>query len=284
MTDRQRAQTIFFYSRHPISCDIILAKLKEHRGDLADVKPEELWAYDQDHYGGLDANDALARAARLGEGTRVADFCAGLGGPARYFARRYGATVTGIELTPERVAGAAKLTALVGLGDAVRVLQGDVTNAPLSDASVDAVISQEALLHVPDKQQALREAFRILRPGGRLAFTDWIVHRPLSSDDAALLWEGMAAQTLQSVARYQTLLSNAGFQGVETEDLTEPWGAILGERLAMYQKLRAEAARAGTPEGHDAFYRSYVRFVALIQAHDLGGARFSAQKPGSPCL
>jgi ubiquinone/menaquinone biosynthesis C-methylase UbiE len=256
-----------------------LRKLREARGDLDEVRPEELFEHDQDHYGGLGANDALAAAARIGQGTRVADFCAGLGGPARYLAHRYGADVTGIELTPARVEGAAELTQLVGLSDRVRVLAGNVMDVPLGDASMDAVISQEAMLHVPDKGSALREARRILRQGGRLAFTDWIVNAPLGARDADLLWRGMAAQNLQSAMDYRALLEEAGFAVLAIEELTTEWAVILTERLAMYQRLRREAERAGTPQGHDAFHESYVRFVALVQDGVLGGARFAAEKP-----
>ncbi len=269
-----------FYSRHPISLEIILEKLKASRGHLDDVRPEELFAHDQDHYGGLAANDALAARARLAEGVKVADFCAGLGGPARYFAQRYGADVTGIELTPARVKGARELTRLVGLQDTVRVIEGDVMAVPLADASIDVVISQEALLHVPDKVRALAEAFRILKPGGRLAFTDWVAHRLLSEADKDLLWQGMAVTTLYSPRAYGELIERAGFELRSVEDLTADWGAILRERLAMYRKLRLEAQAAGAPAGHDAFYASYVRFVDLVNAGGLGGARFAAAKPG----
>ena len=272
------AQSIYFYTRHPISAAIILSKLREARGNLDGVRPDELFPHDQDHYGGLAANDALAAAAHIGTGSRVADFCAGLGGPARYLAHRYGADVTGIELTPARVAGAAELTRLVGLQERVRVLEGNVMDVPLRDATMDAVVSQEAMLHVPDKGRALAEAFRILKAGGRLAFTDWTPHVPLSEADADLLWRGMAAQTLQSVASYRGLLEQAGFRIVAVDDLTTEWGVILAERLAMYRTLREEAERAGTPVGHDAFHKSYVRFVALVQERALGGARFTAEK------
>src|SRR6267154_687252 len=129
-------QAIYFYTRHPISAAIILAKLRQARGDLVCVQPEDLFAHDQDHYGGLAAVDALAAAARIGRGAQVADFCAGLGGPARYLAHRYGADVTGIELTPARVHGAQELTRLVRLSDRVRVLQGDVMAVPLADAGM----------------------------------------------------------------------------------------------------------------------------------------------------
>lgn len=274
-------RAVFFYTRHPISCAIIETKLIERRGHLAGLTPEDLHPLDQDHYGGLAANDALARAAGLKAGDEVADFCAGLGGPARYYAWRYGVDVTGIELTPARVEGANRLTALVGLGAAVRVVEGDVTAAPLPDAGMDVVLSQEAFLHVPDKGRLLREAWRVLKPGGRLAFTDWTPHRPLAEADAALMWDGMAAQSLQGVGSYRALLEEAGFRDVAAEDLTAWWGEILTERLAMYQRLRVEAERAGTASGHDAFHRSYVRFVAMVQEGTLGGARFSARKPAA---
>jgi len=271
-------QTTFFYSRHPISADMILAKLQAARGHLRDMRPEELWPHDQDHYGGLPANDALARAAGIGAGARVADFCAGLGGPARYLAHRHGADATGIELTPARVEGAARLTALVGLQDRVRVLHGDVMVPPLSDGSMDAVVSQEAFLHVPDKARTLAAARRVLRPGGRLAFTDWVSHRPLSSEDTALMWDGMAVQKLRDIPAYRALVENAGFTVDAATDLSEEWKAALRERLAMYQRLRGEAERAGTPQGHDAFHRSYIRFVALIEEGALGGVRIAARR------
>ncbi len=269
----------YFYDHHPISLASVLARLESTRGSLEGLQPEELWPHDQDHYGGLAANDALATCAGIGPGARVADFCAGLGGPARYYAHAFGADVTGIELTPARVAGAAELTRLVRLQDHVRVLQGDITVVPLADSSMDAVVSQEALLHVSDKSRALGEAFRILRPGGRLAFSDWVCHVSLSEADAALMWEGMAAQTLQSLPDYQRLLETIGFRVLAIEDLTLEWGPILQQRLAMYQAMRREAEAAGTPGGHDAFHRSYVRFVELILARQLGGLRATAEKP-----
>ena len=265
-----------FYARHPISAEIILAKLKDARGNLDNVKPEELFAHDQDHYGGLAVNDVLAERAQIKAGSRVADFCAGLGGPARYLAHKYGADVTGIELTPARVAGAEQLTRLVGLQDKVRVLQGDVMQVPLPDAGMDAVISQEAFLHVPDLPRAFAEARRILRPGGRFAFTNWVAEQPLSQADRQLMWDGMAVQRLYSFEEHRKLLEGARFSVVSAEDLTAEWATILEQRLAMYRKLRGEAERAGTPAGHDAFYRSYVRLVELVQTAELGGGRFTA--------
>jgi SAM-dependent methyltransferase len=189
--------------------------------------------------------------------------------------------VTGIDLTPARVAGAAELTRLVGLSDRVQVIEGNVEHVPLADASVDVVLSQEAFLHLPHRDRAVAEAFRILRPGGRLVFTDWVAHQELSSADRQLLWDGMAVQPLESLPSYQTLLRNTGFEVGGVEDLTAEWTVILRERLRMFNELRRATIAAGTPSGHDAFYRSYVLFVRLVEERVLGGGRFLALKPAA---
>jgi SAM-dependent methyltransferase len=150
---------------------------------------------------------------------------------------------------------------------------------PLPDASVDVVVSQEALLHVPDKERTLAEAFRILKPGGRIAFTDWVAHRPLSDADKKLMWQGMAVADLYNPQTYAEQIKKVGFTINSVEDLTLDWGIILKERLAMYRKLREETQQAGTPAGHDAFYESYVRFVDLVNEAVLGGGRFAGEKP-----
>jgi sarcosine/dimethylglycine N-methyltransferase len=277
--DHRQQHVVAFYARHPISAAHILKKLESARGNLANLRPEELWDHDQDHYGGLAVNDVLADRAGLRAGMKIADFCAGLGGPARYFAHRYGVDVTGVELTGERVRGAAVLTQAVGLEDSVRVVEGDVTAAPIGNGVMDAVVSQEALLHVPDKAKALAEAARILKRGGRLCFTDWIVHRPLEDDEAAAMWTGIAAQTLQSIAGYRELLANAGLRVLQVDDLTTDWGVILDERRRMYTRLREDAIKAGTPAGDESFYQAYMKLVDLVQSRALGGARFTAEKP-----
>jgi ubiquinone/menaquinone biosynthesis C-methylase UbiE len=279
MRDASVEKTTYFYTRHPISLDIILHKLKQLRGSIESVRPDELFDFDQDHYGGLAANDRLAREAMISSGSLVADFCAGLGGTARYFAHQFGAEVTGIELTPARVQGGNELTRLVGLQDRVRILEGNVHAVPLPDGCVDAVVSQEAFCHVPDRAKAIGEAFRVLRPGGRLAMTDWIRHGDLADDERELLWEGMAIQPLETLGSYRQVAERAGFRVLSGEDLTAEWAPILRERLRMYQELRREAEDAGAPAGHDAFHRSYVLFVDLVQKAQIGGIRLVAEKP-----
>ena len=103
---RPVAPVVDFYSRHPISEGQIIDALHRQGKDLKRLVPEDLYAFDQDHYGGLEAVEALGRRAGIDASSRVLDVCAGLAGPARFMARRWGARVTGVDLNPDRAAGA----------------------------------------------------------------------------------------------------------------------------------------------------------------------------------
>src|SRR5438309_10846358 len=145
-----------FYDRHPIGEQQVLAAVARRRGgDLARLTPDDLFEFDQDHYGGLKAVDDVARRAGITAASRVLDVCAGLAGPARFLASRRGCRVLALELHATRAAGAARLSRLVGLGARVRVVRGDATALPFADDAFDACVSQAALLHIADKLAVL---------------------------------------------------------------------------------------------------------------------------------
>jgi SAM-dependent methyltransferase len=129
---------------------------------------------------------------------------------------------------------------------------------------------------VPDKGGALAECGRVLAPGGRIAFTDWIARPRLGDGERRRLEEWMAAVTLQSPAGYRELLARAGFAAIEAEDLSAEWIGILQERLRMYRALRADTvARLGAAR-YGEYAQLYEFFVGLVAAGKLGGGRFSA--------
>jgi SAM-dependent methyltransferase len=270
-------RVIDFYDRHPISEEQVLdAVWRARGGDASALTADDLFPYDQDHYGGLGAVDALARRAGITATCRVLDICAGLGGPARFLALRHGCRVLGVELNPGRARGMDRLSRRVGLRHSVRVVRGDACALPLRAGAFDACVSQEALLHVPDKTAVLGEAYRVLRPGGRLAFTDWITHPGLGDRERARLRDWMAAVTLQTLDGYRALLGRAGFKAVEAEDLTDEWRGILRERREMYRALRADIVRRLGEARWREYDELYGFFVGLVEAGRLGGGRFSA--------
>jgi len=219
--------------------------------------------------------DALARRAGISDTSRVLDVCAGLGGPARFLAARRGARVVAVELHAGRAVSATRLTRDVGLAGRVVVVRADAIALPFRRHAFDVCISQEGLLHIEDKGAVLADCRRVLVPGGRIAFTDWIAHPRLTDAERARLAEWMAARTLQSLASYRALLGRAGFGGVEADELTDEWRAVVRARLARHRAERgAMVARFGAAWA-DEYERIFTFFAALVDAGKLGGGRFS---------
>jgi ubiquinone/menaquinone biosynthesis C-methylase UbiE len=277
-----RSVVVDFYDRHPINEAQVLESARAHAPHVRDLDPEDLWQWDQDHYGGLPAVEALARRAGLRPGMAVLDVCAGLGGPARFLAHRIAVKVTGVDLTHSRCAAGNRLTAMVRLSSRVRLIRADAQALPFRPAAFDAAVSQEGLLHVPDKGAVLREVARVLRPAARLAFSDWVARPRLEENERRRLREWMAAMSLQSIDDYRGLLTRAGFVSIDAEDLSSEWIGILRERLRMYRGLREQTvARLGTAR-YDEYNQLYAFFVGLVEAGKLGGARFSAAADPAP--
>src|SRR5436309_13867097 len=265
-----------FYDRHPINEAQILAALRRRGKDPGGLVPEDLYEWDQDHYGGVGAVDTLGRRAGIGPSSAVLDVCAGLGGPARFLARRFGCRVTGVDLHRGRCAAARRLTALVGLTGQVIMVNADAQALPFEAGAFTAVVSQEGLLHVPDKAAALRECARVLGPGGRISFSDWVATPRLDEGEHRRLEEWMAATNLLRLERYRELLGRAGFTGVHAEELSAEWTGILRERLRMYRAMREDTVARFGRARYDEYNQLYEFFVNLVQAGKLGGVRLSA--------
>lgn len=267
-----------YYDTHPINEQEILAKLGERGIDPSRLTERELKEFDQDHYGGTEAVDALAALAGIRASDHVLDICSGMGGPARWLAFTVGCTVTGLDLTASRVESARRLTALVKLDAKVSYVHGDACAMPFADASFDAAIGQEAWVHVPDKQTLLRQAYRVLKPGGVIAFTDIIERAPLDADEARKMADEMQFPVIASVAGYRAMLAEAGFRIERQDDLSAPWTEILQHRLQMYRSLRATTVARFGQAHHEYWDQMYTAFVGLYTKAKLGGARFVARR------
>ncbi len=113
----------------------------------------------------------LVRFARVHPGQKVLDVACGTGVVA-ITARLEGATVTGLDLTPELLAVAKESAAVADLDDIVWA-EGDVENLPFPDGAFDTVLSQFGHIFAPRPEVAVQEMLRVLRPGGRIAFSTW---------------------------------------------------------------------------------------------------------------
>jgi SAM-dependent methyltransferase len=157
--------------------------------------------------------------ATLRAGETVLDLGSGGGIDVLLSARRVGPTgfAYGLDMTDEMLALAEKNRVAAG-AENVRFLKGQIEAIPLPDQSVDVVISNCVINLAADKGKVLREAFRVLRPGGRFAVSDVVVQGeiPVEVRHNLEAWVGCVAGALEET-EYLRLLSEAGWEDVEVE-------------------------------------------------------------------
>ena len=278
MTDARVNAVERFYDFHPINARQILDAVAA-RGIAPDAISEEvLQQHDQDHYGGTAATDRLIAEAAVRADDVVLDVCSGMGGPARYLAWKTGCDVTGLDLTASRVEGATELTRAARLSGSVRFVHGDALAMPFEDASFTLAMAQESFAHIPDKPRLLAECARVLRPRGRLVFSDILQRGNLSAEDGKRLYEGMAFSEIATAESYAAQLRSCGMAAVRLVDLTEEWTRILVERHAMYRSLESQTVARLGREHFERYDRAYGHFVGLYQAGVLAGALIHAAK------
>jgi len=270
-----------FYNTHPISESQVLDKLAQTGADTSILTVELLQHHDQDHFGGLAATDALARHAKINESTHVLDLCCGLGGPARYLAYHHGCRVTGVDMNTDRLAGAVRLTERTKLEDRVLFHHANALQTGLADETFDVIVSQEAFCHIPDKKTLIAECVRLLKPGGRIVYTDILARNSMTNEIRSRLENEMVFSELSTLEQYCHLLEEKSCQVVEVEDLSDDWAQILIDRLAMYRSLKEQTVSSFGLAHFQKWDRTYSFFVDLYRSGELGGGRFVARKPKS---
>lgn len=157
--------------------------------------------------------------AELKAGETVLDLGSGGGIDVLLSARRVGPTgkAYGLDMTDEMLELARENQRKAGVTN-VEFLKGEIESIPLPDNSVDVIVSNCVINLSSDKDRVLREAFRVLKPGGRLAVSDIVVRGeiPLEIRRRVELWAGCIAGALEE-KEYEAKLSRAGFLNVEIE-------------------------------------------------------------------
>jgi SAM-dependent methyltransferase len=157
--------------------------------------------------------------ADLRPGNVVLDLGSGGGIDVLLSARRVGPTgmAYGLDITPEMLELARRNQAEAGVTN-VEFLKGTIEDIPMPDETVDVVISNCVVNLPPDKDAVMRQAFRVLKPGGRLAVSDIVLRRPLSERTGAVigLWMGCVAGALVADVYIEKLVT-AGFDDVSIE-------------------------------------------------------------------
>ncbi len=207
------------------------------------LKAPDLFRFDQLH--GRELVATKEHAARLSPGTsdHVLDVGSGIGGPARYMAHTFGCHVTGVDVTPQFVAAASRLTEACGLSELVQFLEADAVKLPLEDAAFDAATCFYVGMNLSDKPAVIREVHRVLKPGGRLIWTEVV----LAGDQPALYplpWaRDESASFLVSADDLEGHFDAAGFAFSVVDET---------EAVIEHARQRAAARQEPTAEQRDA--------------------------------
>lgn len=198
----------------------VLDALRAATGPETPITPDSLAPFDHFHGRRVAGTKDIAALLAPRPGERLLDIGSGIGGPARWFAAKFDVEVTGVDLTPEFCAAAAALNAMTGLADRVRIIQGSALALPVPDRAYDAAYSQNVIMNVADKERFYGEAFRVLRPGGRLALSNMCAE-PSGEPYYPVPWaDTRDASFLETPETMKANLAAAGFEIVAFRDIT----------------------------------------------------------------
>ncbi|KAF2702756.1 S-adenosyl-L-methionine-dependent methyltransferase [Pleomassaria siparia CBS 279.74] len=250
-------------------------------------QPEESWEAAQARH-----EHHLAMVTDIKPGMKVLDVGCGVGGPAREIAIFTGANITGITISELQVERSNAYNTEANLSDQVNMIHGNMIDLPFPDASFDRVYSTEALCCAPDVHKAYSEIYRVLKPGGKLGFLDWVItdkyddsnarHRKIRSE----IELGSAVPHLTTVDFHNEALKKAGFALLLHEDRAIakanpiPWWWSLDGKHAttLYDKYKSWAL------GERPFRFVYFIYSILHKLNLLHPSRMMALDTVSMCV
>jgi ubiquinone/menaquinone biosynthesis C-methylase UbiE len=216
------------------------AALTEDGVDPAHPSIEALAPYDQFHSRGLEATVELAGLMQAGASSHILDIGSGIGGPARYYAQRFGCRVTGIDLTPEFCEVARHLTRLLSPEHRITFELGNALAMPFPAASFDGAYSMNVSMNIADTGAFYREIHRVLKPGAWLVLSE-VAKGEGGEMDYPTPWARSAATSFLSTPEATRRgLVEAGFE-------VEQFRSTLEESRAFGERSRAMVERGEKP-------------------------------------
>eukprot|EP00250_Pteridium_aquilinum_P026531 c3314_g1_i1 orf=362-1411(-) len=220
---------------------------------------------------------------------RILDVGCGIGGSSRHLARKYGAQVVGITLSPNQAKRATELTSSAGLSDKVNFQVADALNQPFPDEHFDFVWSMESGEHMPDKGKFMSELVRVTKPGGQILIVTWC-HRELSPNEKTLkaneqelldkICDSYYLPAWCATSKYVSIAQSMGLQDIKSADWSKHispfWPAVIVSALSVKGLLGLTKSGWTTIKGA-------VAMAYMVQGYNDGLIKFAlitARKQG----
>ena len=201
----------------------------------------------------------VAELLELGPGMKVADLGCGVGGPLVNIAKTTGASVTGLNLNAHQISRGERAVRRAGLQETCGFLLANFMDVPLDDGHFDAAYSYEAVCHAPHKNLCFEEFHRLLRPGGRIALTEWCLTERFDPNDSThrdirdRVELTNAVPNLLTTSEHVDAVREAGFEILAARDQALesdpewPWyRALQGRDFSLASLARVPAGRSFT--------------------------------------
>lgn len=200
----------------------------------------ELVMGEQIHIGGFAESMVMAQKAGIKEGDKVLDLCSALGAGLRFLVKNFKVQGYGLDGTQTMYEKAQKRAEEEGLADKIEFKLGNVMEIPWPDNTFDVVWGEDAWCYVSDKEKLIQEAARVLKPGGTLAFSDWIEGSvPFTEEEAERVCNnamGMTFPYLETQKGYEDLITKYGLTLKSSEDLNEHFAEMIDLYIAYLTK------------------------------------------------
>jgi SAM-dependent methyltransferase len=195
-------------------------------------------------------------------GSDALDIACGTGGPALFMARTTGSHVAGMDISEEGIRVAKEMAQRQGMADQVEFRHGDAgQRLPFDDASFDAIICIDAINHLYNRMDVLMEWYRVLRPGGRILFTDPITVTGMITRDEMIARSGsMGLFVFTPLGVDEHLIEAAGFVEVLVEDGTPNIAMVSGNWVATRANHEADLREI---EG-EVEYENMQNFLTMV--------------------
>jgi ubiquinone/menaquinone biosynthesis C-methylase UbiE len=228
---------------------------------------------------GEEATDQLIELAKPDRETVLLDVGSGLGGAALRLAEKVGCSVTGLDLVESNVQIASATAERRGLTELVRFQQGDATDLPFDDNSFTMIWGQDAWAHVPDRALLLKECARVLAPGGRIVFADFLLIGREDDFYHTTLLPELVCPSYETFEGYRGFLEDNGFVDIQTDDVSEQYASHYRQAMVRIEEARDWITETYSARVYNIVVEKNGYASATFDRGQIGGGHFTARLP-----
>jgi SAM-dependent methyltransferase len=210
----------------------------------------------------------------------VLDVASGSGGPAIFMVRTTGCRMTGVDLNEHAIATANQAAADAGLSGRMTFVHANASDAlPLDDSTFDAIVCIDAIHHFLDRAKVLRDWLRVLRPGGRVIYTDPVILTGIVTNEEIALRASIGYFQFSPPGTDEHLIREAGLELLGCEDVTENAAVIAKRWLDARAKYRTEMIQFEGEERFEGLQRFFDVVYRVSAERRLARYAFFMRKP-----